>query len=42
MISKTLYEKLIDCSKELDLFFKFLKDFEIDFKIKQALAAFIN
>lgn len=26
----------------LDLFFKFLKDFEIDFKIKQALAAFIN
>ena len=27
---------------KLDLFFKFLKDFEIDFKIKQALATFIN
>ena len=25
-----------------DLFFKFLKDYEIDFKIKQALATFIN
>lgn len=25
-----------------DVFFKFLKDFEIDFKIKQALTTFIN